>query len=110
MNLYAYVGNDPVNMVDPSGETIMQIVGGVIGAASTYRAGKKAGLKGGELLGATLVGGLIGAVTGGRGGTAIVQGFKATIGKAINSTTTQSVATVAGGTVSGAVGLSLIHI
>ena len=31
-NLYAYVGNNPLNATDPSGEIITNIIGGVIGA------------------------------------------------------------------------------
>lgn len=29
MNLYAYVGNDPVNNVDPTGEVLQSLVGGL---------------------------------------------------------------------------------
>jgi len=34
LNLYAYVGGDPVNANDPTGEFLMQVAGGVIGGGS----------------------------------------------------------------------------
>jgi RHS repeat-associated protein len=34
MNIYAYVGNDPVNFVDPSGELLINAIGAIIGGGS----------------------------------------------------------------------------
>jgi RHS repeat-associated protein len=33
MNMYAYVGNDPVNNIDPTGEFLQTLVGGLVGGA-----------------------------------------------------------------------------
>ena len=103
INLYAYVGNDPVNMVDPSGEFLMQVVGAIVGGTSTYSAAKKAGLENEQLVFATITGTLLGSVTGGKGGNLVVSGLKAALGKGLNQTGTQIATQVAGSTVSGAV-------
>ena len=74
-NLYVYVANDPVNVIDPSGEWLWVAAGAVIGAAinvgATYIA------SGGQVTGAQLaaaavsgaVSGAIGALAGPLGGT-----------------------------------------
>jgi RHS repeat-associated protein len=103
MNWYAYVGNDPVNNVDPSGKWLMQAVGAVIGGYSTYQAAKKAGLTGGKLLGATAFGTVLGAFTGGKGGDKIVSSAISVLNKGINQTATKTAGQVLGATSSGAI-------
>lgn len=85
-NRYSYVGNDPVNMVDPTGE--FGVAGILIGA------GIEAGLQlaaNGKITDWKAVGvaGAVGAVTGGVGGRLATQALQGTI------STTRAVATTA---------------
>ncbi|KZN39456.1 hypothetical protein N480_01085 [Pseudoalteromonas luteoviolacea S2607] len=102
-NRYAYVNNNPYKYTDPDGEMLIQAIGFFVGAISSYSAAKKGGLSGKSLVAATLVGGGVGMLTGGIGGTVATTSVKATVGKALNATATQSAKTIAGSTTSGAV-------
>lgn len=102
-NRYMYVNNNPYKYTDPNGELLFQAVGFAIGAVSSYRAAKRAGLSGKSLAAATLIGGGVGALTGGFGGTVVSTGIKAAVSKALGASTTQVVKTVVGNTASGAI-------
>ena len=94
LNWYAYVGNDPLNNNDPSGE--FGIVGALIGA------GVEAGIQlatTGEItdLKAIAVAGAVGAVTGGIGGRLATQAIKGTISASKAVKTTAAVGGAANG-------------
>lgn len=63
LNLYAYVGNDPVNFIDPSGRIVAQVAGAVIGAAFGGVGAYLAGGDASQILEATLVGAGVGLLT-----------------------------------------------
>ena len=102
-NRYAYVGNDPVNKNDPTGEFANFVIGAVIGVAAeavvqTFVTGE---FDGGELVKSAFVG----AISGGVGGaTAKLAG---SIGRAVASPASamhQGASKVVTGTATGAVG------
>ena len=77
MNLYAYVGNDPVNMNDPTGEFAQFAIGALVGAiaetATQALAGK--GFNGKKILASAAIGGITGGlslVTKGAQGAALI--------------------------------------
>jgi RHS repeat-associated protein len=72
MNWYAYVGNDPVNMSDPSGKFMNFVIGGFVGVVAeiavqvAFEGKSFSSLDGGAILQS----GLTGALSGGVGGAA----------------------------------------
>jgi len=71
INMYAYCMNDPVNLVDPSGQFIINIVGAAIGGASGFVSGFVAGAQAGNIwagIAGGVAGGIVGGIVGGVGG------------------------------------------
>lgn len=105
MNLYAYVGNDPYNNTDPTGEFANFLVGGVIGGVA---AGLASYIAGGDLRDvalATAGGAAIGAVTSGAGVAAYVGGIASSAG--VGAATSAAIGTVVTSAASGAAGNAL---
>ncbi|WP_306520998.1 RHS repeat domain-containing protein [Rheinheimera sp.] len=97
MNWYAYVGNDPMNAVDPEGELawIIPVINFAIGATTAYQAADKIeGATKMDKVMAGLAGGMLGLVPG-KVGNLIVNSIKAE--------TTVAAATVGAATVTGGI-------
>jgi hypothetical protein len=89
MNLYAYVGNDPVNMVDPTGKWVAQALGAVIGGGLEIAVQMVA--SGGKVTNWTMVGvsTLAGATGAGLGQKAAQLGVALSNGSKLATTTAQ---------------------
>jgi hypothetical protein len=75
-NLYVYVGNDPVNFVDPDGH-ILVLVGGVIGGLAGAAG---AALTGGDVIAGAAGGAATGALAGLTGGMTLGAQLAAGVG------------------------------
>lgn len=87
LNLYAYVGNDPVNFRDPSGEFANFLIGAIAGAAIDYGIQVTGNLAAGRSLsesftdvnlasvGVAAAGGAVGVFGGGRALTSVARGL-----------------------------------
>ena len=100
INLYAYVGNDPVNMVDPTGKFLNFIIGGLVGAG--IEAGIQLATSGkietNQIIAATAVG----AITGGVGGILAKGAAKGAISSGEAIAKTASVGGISNGVATGA--------
>lgn len=85
-NRYAYVLNNPLKYTDPDGEWVQIAIGAVIGGTVGYFSGRKAGLRGGDLITYTLAGATIGAISGG-----ISAGVSSAAGTALTSTASSTI-------------------
>ncbi|WP_337880956.1 RHS repeat-associated core domain-containing protein [Rheinheimera sp.] len=97
INWYAYVGNDPMNKADPTGEFawVLPVINFAIGFNTAYQAANEVeGATTSEKVVAGLGGGLLGLVPGKVGTLAV---------NAVKNVTAKTVATVAVGTISGGV-------
>ena len=109
---YLYAGNNPINMVDPKGESaflaivgIGALVGAAIACGVAAYMGSQAGLKEGKLAGYIAVGAVIGAVGGAvaaAGGVAAVAAGSAVATTIGGATTTAAVGSVVVGGLAGA--------
>ena len=89
LNLYAYCGNDPINMVDPTGHIAFFVVTAIIGAIigfglAAYKDYKEDGVwfsgSAGSYIGYTLGGAVIGAIAGLLSSAALVGRLTASCG------------------------------
>jgi hypothetical protein len=103
--LTIYVGNDPINATDPTGEFAIFIVGGVIGGVAAGLASYLAGADVRDVALAAVGGAAIGAVTSGAGVAAYVGGIASTAG--VGAVTSAAVGVVVTSAASGAAGNAL---
>jgi uncharacterized protein RhaS with RHS repeats len=87
MNLYAYVGNDPVNMVDPTGKFMNFVLGAIVGAIAET-AVQAAGGKGFNLIKIGASAAIGGATSGLSGIKMIADAGK--IGKSLMTTSIEA--------------------
>ncbi|WP_373734909.1 RHS repeat-associated core domain-containing protein [Bacteroides heparinolyticus] len=90
-NRYAYCLNNPLKYVDPDGEWIQYVIGGILGGINGYSIGKAGGLEGWDLVWSTVGGSAVGVFTAGIG--TAVSGIFSNV----------AAGTIVGGAASGAV-------
>ena len=100
-NRYLYVNNNPYKYNDPNGEVLFNIIGGIIGAVTTYNQAIDMGYTHDEAMVAGGVGGLVGFVTGGLSGGATSLGIKAAAKVAVKQSNSKVAAQLAGSSASG---------